>query len=199
VTSSRWALLREELRSAVRQANHLVAAAVLVFAASILLGAALARPLLSLVTWSTAHLGQAAIVALGPLVTDGVKGVLLLAAAFPLGRILVPRPWVASTALVLIVYGLWFCFEYVIGAHVVLYGHWQPLVGRSTFLLLVLWATARLMARGRRVALEADRRGAQGIAHPAPPGADTSADHDPPEDAHECKPSGDEAVEKGSE
>lgn len=147
---------RHDLSALARQANHVVAAAVFVFVASILLGSVLAPWLTVAAAWVRRAWGDTGALLVGPLLLDGLKVLLLLAVAFPFGRVTAPRPWVSGTALVLLVYGFWLSFDFVVGELGVLYGQWRPLVGRGLLLALTIYGVARLMRRGRRAALEAD-------------------------------------------
>lgn len=149
---------RIDLGAVARQANQVVAAAVFVFGASILLGSVLSTPVLTpAMAWILRHWGETAGVILGPLFIDGMYVVLLLAVAFPFGRVTAARPWISGPALVLLVYGFWFSFHYVTGDAAVLYDHWAKIAARAVLMLLTVYGVARLMARGRRAALEVDR------------------------------------------
>ena len=100
-----------DLGELARQANHVVAAAVFVFMASILLQFVLARPLLRAAGWIHGHWGTTGVAIFGPLLTDGCTTLVLLAIAFPFGRVTVARPWPAGSALVLLVHGFWLSFH----------------------------------------------------------------------------------------
>lgn len=150
---------RVDLTALARQANHVVAAAVFVFVASILIGSVLAPWLTSAAIWVRRTWGDTGALVLGPLLIDGLKVLLMIAVAFPFGRVTAPRPWVSGTALVLLVYGFWFSFDFVVGEHRVLYGQWRPLLGRGTLLAATIYLVVTLVQRGRKAALESDRRG----------------------------------------
>lgn len=149
----RW----HNLGEAARQSNHVVAAAVFAFVSSILLQYLLSSPLVSMADWIHGRLGTAGAAILGPFLVDGPTALVLLVIAFPFGRVTAARPWVAGTALVLLVQGFWFSFHFVIGEHLLLWGEVLPVVGRGVFTILTLFGVVWLMRWGRRVALEADR------------------------------------------
>lgn len=151
----RW----RDLGAAARQANHVVAAAVFVFVASILLQSVLAKPLLSAAGWIHRHWGATGAAIFGPLLLDGPTSLLLIGIAFPFGRVTAARPWVSGSALVLLVHGFWLSFHYVLGQHVLLWGSPLPILGRGALLVLTLLGVVALLKLGRKVALEADGRG----------------------------------------
>ncbi|MFH2006509.1 MAG: hypothetical protein ABI333_07990 [bacterium] len=148
------------LTGAARQANHVLAAAVVVFTAGILLQRLISPWMVSLSTWLASALGAAtAATVFGPLIVDLPKALLLLGVAFPLGRITMPRPWPTGVSVVTLVYLFDFGVHYVFGTHVILFGHWRAILGRGLLLALVIWAVVRLVDRGRQAAETADRQG----------------------------------------
>ncbi|MDY0003668.1 MAG: hypothetical protein RBU30_20380, partial [Polyangia bacterium] len=142
-----------DLGELARQSNHLVAAAVLVFMASVLLQFLLARPMMQAAGWIHGNWGKAGAAILGPLLTDGCTTLVLLAVAFPFGRVTAARPWPAGVALVLLVHGFWFCFHFVVGEHTLLWGNLMPALGRSLLIVLTLLGVVALLRWGRKVAL----------------------------------------------
>ncbi len=144
-----------------RQANHVLATAVLVFTAAILLGRLTEPWMHSLQAWLRGHM-SATVTALifGPFIVDLPKVLLLLLVAFPLGRVTTPRPWPAGVGLVLLVYAFDFSIDYVLGAHVITWFQWQALVGRTLLAAGVTWGVVKLLRRGRLAAETADRKGA---------------------------------------
>lgn len=202
-----------------RQANHVLATAVVVFTAAVLLGRLLDPAMLGLQAWLRAHL-SATVAALffGPFIVDLPKALLLLLVAFPLGRVTAPRPWPAALGLVLLVYLFDFSIDYVIGAHRITWLQWQALVGRTLLAAAITFGVAWLLARGRRAAETADRRGAaldkkSGKSHkknadkqpkiaPGKPSKDKNPDAEPKETEAEtgdptCKPSASGGVTEG--
>jgi len=187
-SSSPSARRRIDFGAVARQANHVVAAAVFVFGASILLGSVLATPVLTpSMAWILRNWGETAGLILGPLFIDGMYVLLLLAVAFPFGRVTAARPWISGPALVLLVYGCWLSFHYVTGDAEMLYNHWAKIAARAVLLLLTVVGVARLMARGRRAALEVDR--------PAPADAPGGGDSAEPGSAPGSEPSS--ALDRG--
>jgi len=149
-----------DLTGAARQANHVLAAAVVVFTAGILLQRLVSPWMVSLSVWLTSVMGAAtAATVFGPLIVDLPKALLLLGVAFPLGRITMPRPWPTGIGLVGLVYLFDFGVHFVFGTHVILYGHWRAILGRGLLLALVLWGVVWLVKRGCWAAETADRQG----------------------------------------
>lgn len=152
---------RRDLSAMARQANHVLATAVVVFTAAVLLGRLLEPAMLGLQAWLREHLGaNATALVFGPFIVDLPKALLLALVAFPLGRVTAPRPWPAAIGLVALVYLFDFSIDYVIGAHRITWLQWQALLGRTLLAAGVAWGVAWLLARGRKAAETADRRGA---------------------------------------
>lgn len=152
---------RRDLSAMARQANHVLATAVVVFTAAVLLGRLLDPAMLGLQAWLRGHLSATATaLVFGPFIVDLPKALLLLLVAFPLGRVTTPRPWPAAMGLVALVYLFDFSIDYVIGAHRITWLQWQALVGRTLLAAAITWGVAWLLGRGRRAAETADRRGA---------------------------------------
>ncbi len=180
---------RRDLAAMARQANHVLATAVIVFTAAILLGRLTDPWMLSLQTWLRDHLGaNATALAFGPFIMDTPKALLLLLVAFPLGRVIMPRPWPAGVGLVALVYAFDFSIDYVLGAHHITWLQWKALVGRTLLAAAVTWGVVGLLGRGHRAAQTADRRGAR------LPKSDTA---DPDVEDPACKRSGTSGVSKG--
>jgi hypothetical protein len=153
---------RRDLAVIARQANHVLATAVVVFTAAMLLGRLTDPWMLSLQAWLRDHLGaNVTALVFGPFIMDTPKALVLLGVAFPLGRVTTPRPWPASVGLVALVYGFDFSIDYVLGAHLITWLQWKALVGRGILAAGVTWGVAALLARGCRAAYTADRRGAE--------------------------------------
>lgn len=152
---------RRDLSAMARQANHVLATAVVVFTATVLLGRLTEPWMLSLQAWLREHLGATVTaMAFGPFIVDLPKVLILLLVAFPLGRVTAPRPWPAGLGLVALVYAFDFSIDYVMGAHHITWLQWKALVGRSLLAAGVTWGVVRLLTRGRRAAETADRLGA---------------------------------------
>ncbi len=152
---------RLDLSAHARQANHVLATAVVVFTGAILLGRLTEPWMLSWARWLGDHM-SASVVALlfGPFIVDLPKVTLILLVAFPLGRVSAPRSWPAAVGLTLLVYGFDFGVDYVLGAHRVTWFQWQAAVGRGLLAALTTLVVATLVARGRRAAELADGKGA---------------------------------------
>jgi hypothetical protein len=145
-----------------RQANHVLATAVVVFTAVVLLGRLTEPPMVSLQAWLREQVGaNATAIAFGPFIVDTPKALLLLLVAFPLGRVTTPRPWPAGLGLVALVYGFDFSIDYVLGAHQLVWLQWKAVLGRGLLAAGVTWGVVRLLARGRQAAETADRLGAE--------------------------------------
>lgn len=141
-------------RGAMQQANRVAAAAVLAFAAQILLGAVLAS---GFVRVAEALLGSprlAAVVA--PLLVDLPKGLCLVLLAYPFGRVTAARPGPTAIALLGLVYAFDFGFAFAIGEHRLLFLTWQVVLGRVAFLVPVAALVVWLLGRGRAAALRTD-------------------------------------------
>lgn len=184
-----------------RQANHVLATAVLVFTASILLGRLTDPWMLSLQMWLRGHLGtNATALAFGPFIMDTPKVLLLLLVAFPLGRVTMPRPWPGGLGLVALVYAFDFSIDYVLGAHHITWLQWKALVGRSLLAAAVTWGVVGLLKRGLRAAHTADRHGAR-LSKPDKAEPDAKSEvKDPIEPDVEdpaCKQSGSDGVSTG--
>lgn len=152
---------RLDLTAMARQANHVLATAVIVFTAAILLGRVTAPWMVGLQKWLLGHLNVTATALLiGPFIVDLPKVLLLLLVAFPLGRVTTPRPWPAGVGLVGLVYAFDFSIDYVLGAHHITWLQWQALVGRTLLAGLVTWGVVRLLQKGHLAAMNADRKGA---------------------------------------
>ena len=182
---------RRDLSAMARQANHVLATAVVVFTAAVLLGRLLEPWMLSLQAWLRAHVGANVTAMLfGPFIVDLPKALILLLVAFPLGRVTAPRPWPAAIGLVGLVYLCDFSIDYVLGAHHITWLQWKAATGRGLLAVGIIWGVAWLLARGRRAAETADRKGAALVEKPAKPRkkkpspeAQEAADDPPPESA----------------
>jgi len=152
---------RRDLSAMARQANHVLATAVVVFTAAVLLGRIIEPWMLSLQAWLRDHLGPNVTALLfGPFIVDLPKALLLLLVAFPLGRVTTPRPWPAALGLVGLTYLCDFSIDYVLGAHHITWFQWKAAVGRGILAAGITWGVAWLLQRGRRAAETADRQGA---------------------------------------
>lgn len=152
---------RRDLSAMARQANHVLATAVVVFTAAVLLGRLTEPWMLSLQAWLRELVGaNVTAIAFGPFIMDTPKALVLLLVAFPLGRVTMPRPWAAGLGLVALVYAFDFSIDYVLGAHQITWLQWKALAGRSLLAAGVTWGVVQLLVRGRRAAETADRRGA---------------------------------------
>jgi len=202
---------RRDLSAMARQANHVLATAVVVFTAAVLLGRLTEPWMLSLQAWLRDHLGaNVTAMVFGPLIVDLPKVLILVVVAFPMGRVTAPRPWPAGLGLVVLVYAFDFSIDYVLGAHHITWLQWKALVGRGLLASGVTWGVVRLVIRGRRAARTADRLGAALEKKPKkakdnqpPLGVEEAADEAPPAGAGPeaedppCKRSAGEHVSKG--